>query len=100
MQFKKNKFIVSFIVVYGTLSFSMLCGRVMRSVVSVRLSVFSTLYLLNQLTSFSLCVGHDRSSLGIESQGHRSRSRVRVSELIELRVEGSKLAMRVLSVNA
>ena len=38
----------------------------------------STVCLLNRVTfelSFCICVGHDRSSSGTASQGHRSRSR-------------------------
>jgi len=53
-----------------------LAGKVLRSIVSVRPFSF---YLLNQLTldlDFCICVGHDHSSPGIESQGHRSRSKI------------------------
>ena len=52
-----------------------LARKVMKSVMSVRPSVFT---LLNQLTfdlDFCLCVGLDHSSPGMENQDHRSRVR-------------------------
>jgi len=46
----------------------------MRPAVSVRQPLSFDSYLLNQLTAtlnFCMCMGHDHSSPGIRSQGHR-----------------------------
>ena len=57
---------------------TVLAGKVMRSVVSVRLL---PLYLFNQPSSdldFYTYMGHGHSSPGIGGQGHRSRLRFKV----------------------
>jgi len=58
-----------------------LVSRERKAIGNVRLSVcLLPLYLLNRLT-FELCLDHDHSSSGIESQGHGSRSKVNVQRL-------------------
>ena len=58
-----------------------LAAKLMRSVVSVHPSVgfhssFRTNWLLTLIFNFCVRMGHDRSSPGDRSQGHRSRSKV------------------------
>ena len=54
-----------------------LVDMVMRSVVSLRPSVFTVAFEPTDL-DICMCMSHDHSSRGIESQGYKSRSRVMV----------------------
>ena len=72
---------------YTAVSFLLLttlAGKVKQSAASVRPFV-STRYLLNRLRFklefLRVCVDHDHSSLGIESQGHMSRSKVNIQRV-------------------